>query len=146
MQSTAITTADGYIVQSSNNDFVQASATGNVIGDRTVAAGFAETVIPVFSAQNALPGLQQLEFSAAVRYEHYSDFGSTTNPKFSFDWRPESHVLVRGSFEHGFRAPNLAALNTPTRSSVGTAPTPTTTGSPASASMTVVPSASPPPA
>jgi outer membrane receptor protein involved in Fe transport len=119
-QSTALTTPDGYIVQSSNNDFVQASATGNVIGDRTVAAGFAETVIPVFSAQNALPGLQQLEFSAAVRYEHYSDFGSTTNPKFSFDWRPESHVLVRGSFEHGFRAPNLAALNTPTRSSVGT--------------------------
>ena len=120
VQSTAITTAEGYTVQSSNNDFVQASATGNVIGDRTVAAGFAETVIPVFSAQNALPGLQQLEFSAAVRYEHYSDFGSTTNPKFSFDWRPESHVLVRGSFEHGFRAPNLAALNTPTRSSVGT--------------------------
>ncbi|HWM65873.1 MAG TPA: TonB-dependent receptor [Steroidobacteraceae bacterium] len=119
-QSTALTTADGYIVQSTNNDFVQASASGNVIGDRTVAAGFAETVIPVFSAQNALPLLQQLELSAAVRYEHYSDFGSTTNPKFSFDWRPESHVLVRGSFEHGFRAPNLAALNTPTRSSVGT--------------------------
>jgi outer membrane receptor protein involved in Fe transport len=123
-QSTAILTPEGYTVQSSNNDFVQASATGNVIGDRTVAAGFAETVIPVFSAQNALPLLQQLEFSAAVRYEHYSDFGSTTNPKFSFDWRPESHVLVRGSFEHGFRAPNLAALNTPTRSSVGTATDP----------------------
>jgi len=119
-QSTPILTSEGYTVQSSNNDFVQASATGNVIGDRTVAAGFAETVIPVFSAQNALPLLQQLEFSAAVRYEHYSDFGSTTNPKFSFDWRPDSHVLVRGSYEHGFRAPNLAALNTPTRSSVGT--------------------------
>jgi iron complex outermembrane recepter protein len=123
-QSTAITTAQGYTVQSTNNDFVQASASGDVIGDRTVAAGFAETVIPVFSAQNALPGLQQLELSAAVRYEHYSDFGSTTNPKYSFDWRPESHVLVRGSFEHGFRAPNLAALNTPTRSSVGTATDP----------------------
>jgi iron complex outermembrane receptor protein len=121
---TPLLTTDGYTVSSTNNDFVQASATGNVIGDRTVAAGFAETVVPVFSAQNALPGLQQLEFSAAVRYEHYSDFGSTTNPKFSFDWRPESHVLVRGSFEHGFRAPNLAALNTPTRSSVGTATDP----------------------
>ncbi len=104
-----------------DNDFVQASAAGNVIGDRTVGAAFAETVIPVFSAANALPMLRQLEFGAAVRYEHYSDFGGTTNPKYTFDWRPVQSVMFRGSFNHGFRAPNLAVLNYPTRASVGTA-------------------------
>ena len=116
-----ITTPNGYTVVSNNNDFIQASAAGNVEGDRVVAAAWAETVIPVFSQKNALPGLQDLEFSAAVRYEHYSDFGGTTNPKYTMDWRPEQHVMFRASFEDGFRAPNLAALNTPTRSSVGTA-------------------------
>jgi iron complex outermembrane recepter protein len=104
-----------------NNDFVQASAAGNVIGSRTVGAAFAETVIPVFSASNALPGLRQLEFGASVRYEHYSDFGSTTNPKYTFDWRPVQNLMFRGSFNHGFRAPNLAVLNSPSRSTVGSA-------------------------
>jgi iron complex outermembrane recepter protein len=103
-----------------NNDYVQASAAGNVIGDRTVGAGFAETVIPIFSAQNALPGLQQLELGASIRYEHYSDFGSTTNPKYTFSWRPIKPLILRASFNHGFRAPNLAVLNYPTRSTVGT--------------------------
>ncbi|MDB6091875.1 MAG: btuB 3 [Gammaproteobacteria bacterium] len=104
-----------------NNDFVQASAAGNVIGSRTVGAAFAETVIPVFSAANALPMLAKLDFGAAVRYEHYSDFGGTTNPKFTFDWRPVQAVMFRGSYNHGFRAPNLAVLNYPSRSTVGTA-------------------------
>jgi outer membrane receptor protein involved in Fe transport len=103
-----------------NNDFVQASAAGNVIGSRTVGAVYTETVIPVFSPANALPGLQQLDLGASIRYEHYSDFGSTSNPKYTFDWRPVKPLLFRASFNHGFRAPNLAVLNYPTRSSVGT--------------------------
>jgi iron complex outermembrane receptor protein len=127
-----IITPNGYTVVSNNNDFIQASAAGNVEGDRVVAAAWAETVIPVFSQKNALPGLQDLEFSAAVRYEHYSDFGGTTNPKYTMDWRPEQHVMFRASFEDGFRAPNLAALNTPTRSSVGTATDPYYNGIPTS--------------
>jgi iron complex outermembrane receptor protein len=104
-----------------DNDFVQASAAGNVIGNRTVGAAFAETVIPVFSAANSLPGLRQMDLGASVRYEHYSDFGSTTNPKYTFDWRPVRNFLVRASFNRGFRAPNLAVLNYPTRSTVGSA-------------------------
>lgn len=114
-----ILSPQGYILKAENNDFINASANGNVIGDRTVAAAFAETVIPLFSQKNALPGLQELSLSAAARYEHYSDFGNTTNPKYSLSWRPESHVMLRASYEHGFRAPNLAALGTPTRSTVG---------------------------
>ena len=66
---TNLLTPEGYTVVSNNNDFIQASATGDVEGDRVVGAAFAETVIPVFTAQNALPGLRQLDFSAAVRYE-----------------------------------------------------------------------------
>jgi iron complex outermembrane receptor protein len=90
-----ILSPQGYILKAENNDFINAPANGNVIGDRTVAVAFAETVILVFSESNAVPGLQQLSLSAAVRYEHYSDFGSTTNPKYSMSWRPESHIMLR---------------------------------------------------
>ena len=41
-------------------------------GSRTIQAGYAELSIPVFKG---------FEASLAGRYDHYSDFGSTTNPK-----------------------------------------------------------------
>lgn len=102
-----------------DNDFMQASAAGDVIGDRTVAAGFAETVIPIFGAANAIPFAQRLELGASMRYEHYSDFGSTSNPKFTLDWRPFAPLMIRASYNEGFRAPNLSVMNYPTRFTVG---------------------------
>lgn len=102
-----------------DNDFVQASGIGDIIGDRTVAAGFAETVIPLAAPFNEIPGLYSLSVGASVRYERYSDFGSTTNPKFTLDWRPIKPVMLRASYNEGFRAPNLAMTNYPSRSAVG---------------------------
>lgn len=102
-----------------NNDFMQASAAGDVIGDRTVVAAFAETVVPIVGDLNALPGIKRLEFGASIRYEEYSDFGSTSNPKFTIDWRPIEPLMIRGSYNEGFRAPNLSVMNYPTRFTVG---------------------------
>lgn len=101
------------------NDFVQASAAGDVIGDRRVMAAFAETVVPIFGPNNALPGLQRLQFGASMRYEDYNDFGSTSNPKFTMDWRPIEPLMIRASYNEGFRAPNLSVMNYPTRFTVG---------------------------
>ncbi len=94
---------NGLGLDPANNDYVQASAAGDVIGDRTVYAGFAETVVPIFGPQNALPGAQRLELGASMRYEHYSDFGSTSNPKFTLDWRPIEPLMIRASYNEGFR-------------------------------------------
>lgn len=102
-----------------NNDFVQASAAGDVIGDRRVLAGFAETVVPIFGDVNSLPGIRRLEMGASMRYEDYSDFGSTSNPKFTLDWRPVDALMIRASYNEGFRAPNLSVMNYPTRFTVG---------------------------
>jgi outer membrane receptor protein involved in Fe transport len=101
------------------NDFVQASAAGDVIGDRTVVAGFLETVVPIFGDANALPGIRRFEMGASLRYEEYSDFGSTSNPKFTLDWRPIEPLMIRASYNEGFRAPNLSVMNYPTRFTVG---------------------------
>lgn len=71
-------------------------------GSRTVYAAFAELNVPV---------LANLDVTAAVRYDKYSDFGSTTNPKFGFRYQPSSTLLVRGSYSTGFRAPSLYEIN-----------------------------------
>lgn len=48
---------------------------------RLVNAVFAEAAVPIFGPGNELPGLRRLQFSLAGRYDRYSDFGSTSNPK-----------------------------------------------------------------
>lgn len=102
-----------------DNDFVQASPVGDVVGDRTVMAGFAETVIPLAAPHNEIPLINSLSVGASVRYEDYSDFGDTTNPKFTLDWRPIEPIMIRASYNEGFRAPNLAMTNYPSRAAVG---------------------------
>jgi len=55
--------------------------------------------------------MKSLDFTLAARYDHYSDFGSTTNPKASFRFQPSKAFLLRGSFSTGFRAPTLYDIN-----------------------------------
>ncbi|WP_433589756.1 TonB-dependent receptor [Pseudomonas koreensis] len=77
---------------------------GSVEGDRSVKAAYAEINVPV---------LDSLELSAAVRHDKYSDFGSTTNPKYSFRYQPLKELVVRGAYSEGFRAPSLYELYSP---------------------------------
>jgi iron complex outermembrane receptor protein len=57
-----------------------------------------------------LPGAQELGINIASRYSHYSNFGGTTNNKYSFRYRPIEDLLIRGTFAHGFRAPTIDDL------------------------------------
>ena len=49
-----------------------------------------------------------LDLSIAGRYEEYSDFGDTFNPKFGVSWSPIDALTVHGSWGTSFRAPGLA--------------------------------------
>jgi iron complex outermembrane receptor protein len=62
--------------------------------------------------------VRTLEGNVAVRYDHYSDFGSTTNPKVSLRWQPTRTLLLRTSYGTGFLAPSLYQLFTPNISGV----------------------------
>ena len=44
----------------------------------------------------------------ALRYEYYSDFGSTLNIKLASRYQVNPKVNIRGSYSTGFRAPSLA--------------------------------------
>ena len=76
-------------------------------GDRDIWAAALEMAFPV---------LKNLELGASVRYDDYSDFGSTTNPKFSFKYTPMQNLLLRGSYNTGFAAPTLTQLYAPNQS------------------------------
>ena len=73
-------------------------------GDRNVWAVALEMNFPI---------LKTLDIGFAIRYDDYSDFGGTTNPKIAARWQPFQQLLVRGSYNTGFAAPTLAQLYAP---------------------------------
>ncbi len=76
----------------------------SISGSRDIRALFSEVNVPI---------LKGLEANVAVRYDHYNDFGTTTNPKVSLRWEPSKIFLIRGSYGKGFLAPSLYQLFIP---------------------------------
>jgi iron complex outermembrane receptor protein len=70
----------------------------NASGSRNWFGLFAEFNIPV---------VKDVDINLAARYDDYSDFGGTFNPKASVRWAPTKQLLFRGSVNSGFRAPSL---------------------------------------
>ena len=72
----------------------------------------ARTVLALFT-ELSLPLAKGLEASLAARYDHYSDFGSSVNPRATLRWQPAKAVLLRAAAGTGFRAPSLWDVNSP---------------------------------
>lgn len=60
------------------------------------------------------PFTKELEMQFALRYDRYSEVGSSTNPKIGLRYQPSKTALLRASFGTGFRAPSLSDLKRPT--------------------------------
>ena len=78
--------------------------------DRTVKSVYGEIFVPIAGEGNSSPFFYSLALSLSGRYDHYSDFGSTTNPKIGLTWEPVEGLSVRGSYGRSFRAPGLRDL------------------------------------
>jgi iron complex outermembrane receptor protein len=66
--------------------------------ERTTLSTFAMTRVPIVGPNNRVKGIESLELSAAIRYEHYSDVGATTVPQFALAYTPVRRVLLRGTW------------------------------------------------
>lgn len=66
--------------------------------------------IQSFFLEAGLPLTKSLELDAAARLDHYSDFGTTVNPKLSVKYALTNAVLIRSSVGTGFKAPTLSQL------------------------------------
>lgn len=94
------------------NDFLSFSPNADTHANRHLTSVYGEVAIPLVNAAQHIPLVQHFELSASVRHESYSDFGSTTKPKFGANWRVAPWLMARASYNQGFRAPNLAQLFT----------------------------------
>jgi len=79
---------------------------------RDVKSGYVELFVPLVGASNARSGIQDLSLSGALRYDDYSDFGGTLNPKFALRYVPVDGLTFRGTFGTSFRAPTLSDIDT----------------------------------
>ena len=68
---------------------------------RDVKAVFGEVLLPV---------LKNLELTLSARYDNYTGFGSTTNPKASIRFAPLDSVVLRGAYSTAFRVPTFNQL------------------------------------
>lgn len=107
---------NGNVVTNSTPDnlFVKNPATGNIRPGG--AQGFPGYATDVTKGRNNtavyvdtdLDVTKDWTVTAAARFEHYNDFGSTVNGKFSTRYQFSPAFAIRGSFSTGFRAPSLA--------------------------------------
>ena len=89
-----------------SNPGMPGTETGNVVaggysratGARSINAAYAELYVPI---------LGNLEATAALRYDHYSDVGSTFNPKIGVKWTALPSLVARGTWQTAFRAPGI---------------------------------------
>lgn len=86
----------------------QPSAAARGAASRNVNAVFGELAVPIVGNSNAIAGVQALTLSASGRYDHYSDFGDTFNPKFGLTYKPVTWITIRGNYGTSFNAPSLA--------------------------------------
>lgn len=78
------------------------------IDSRQVTSAFAELYVPLVGEQQGVSWAKRVDLSVAGRYDNYSDFGSTTNPKIGLVWTPVQGLDLRAAFSSSFRAPSVA--------------------------------------
>jgi iron complex outermembrane receptor protein len=80
---------------------------GNIIGlgysayqgSHNVFAMYAEALAPIWKGW---------EFTAAMRWDHFTDVDNSYTPKGGFKWNPVKEFALRGTYSRGFRAPSPA--------------------------------------
>lgn len=94
------------------DDVIAQSEQMDVNASRDLYATYAEVSMPLISEKNRRDGLESLNFRAAARYENYKGFDAL-KPGVGLDFRPTDWLLLRTSYNEGFRAPTVVELYTP---------------------------------
>ncbi len=79
---------------------------------RDVYAIFGEVYIPIVGPDNSRPWVNRLEINVSGRFDDYSDFGTTTNPKYGLLWSPVEGLNLRGSYGTSFKPPPVGQVDT----------------------------------
>ncbi len=88
----------------------EAAANGDILGQGITATDGKRNSTAVYG-ELALPITSMLDAQLALRYDKYSDYGSSTTPKVGIKFRPTSTLLMRANWGKGFRAPTLPEIS-----------------------------------
>ena len=88
---------------------------------RDVMAAYGELLVPLISPEMQVPLIRKLSLDVAGRYDHYSDFGNTSNPKVGMDWEAIEGLKFRANYTTSFVAPQIIQVGTPARNNQGVA-------------------------
>jgi iron complex outermembrane receptor protein len=107
----SVKAAVGYEHMQDNFQRRTTNATTYVFQDPTsytqkVDSVFGELQVPIVGSANEMSFLNELSLSASARYDKYSDFGDTFNPKFAATLRPVEWIAIRGNWGKSFTAPS----------------------------------------
>lgn len=92
----------------SGSHLVTESPRNSIDEDRRVQAVAAELFFPLI--RQGRSGARELDLSLAGRWEKYSDFGSTFNPRVGMRWKLAGGLSFKASWGTAFRAPSLRQL------------------------------------
>lgn len=101
-----------------SNPSLSGSEDGTI--NSSYVAAFGDTKVKAIYAEILAPVIKTVELSAAMRYDKYDNFSSST-PKAGIKWTPVKSFALRGTYTEGFRAPGAAEGNA-TSQSTGSAP------------------------
>lgn len=98
-----------YTQQAYRDQFDQASVNGEVFGNAGSSGGGSRQTQSAFT-ELSIPVTQGLELQVAGRYDNYSDFGDTVNPKVAARLQASDSLMFRASWGTGFQAPIMQDL------------------------------------
>jgi iron complex outermembrane recepter protein len=97
-----------FVTRSATRASINAAADAKV--SRDVWSVFGEINLPIVGEENRGDGIYGLSVTASGRYDHYSDFGSTFNPKIGVNFEPVEWLRLRGNWGKAFQAPGMSDL------------------------------------
>ncbi|HEY6618728.1 MAG TPA: TonB-dependent receptor [Steroidobacteraceae bacterium] len=97
-------------------DLGQAQITA-VAGSYITNEVYFETLFPIFSPMQDIPGLDRLELEGAARRVDNSLAGNATTYTYALRWSPVEDVQFRGNKTKSIRAPSITELFLPTATS-----------------------------
>lgn len=89
-------------LETRHSELDQESIYDNNNSSRNSYSVYSEVLVPVASSVN---------LTAALRQDHYNDFGGTLNPKLGLEWNLTDDLRLRSSYGTSFKAPNLFDLH-----------------------------------
>lgn len=77
---------------------------------RSNISAYAEFQLPLVAPESGIPLVDDLAIDVSGRFDHFSDFGDTYNPKVGIDWTVTDGLKAHASYGTSFMAPEVTAL------------------------------------